>query len=1124
MPNPTPPAPTSAGSGSRVVDPCNFDFLKSDAQFSAFADTAVAAERVFSIDTATCAVNCRRAMEFAVKWMYSVDSCLVMPYQDKLVSLINTDEFKDLIGTDLFKRLDYIRLIGNNANHNPRNITKDQAALALENLYIFMDYIAYCYGSSYQETRFDIALAEGRTALPSPVPYDIPEVSLEQLYKANAPMAEELTARRETREDNYSASPSTFTEAQTRKAYIDVMLSSAGWERGVDWIDEYPVDEMPSKSGEGFADYVLLGDDGKPLAVIEAKKTGADISKGRQQAKLYADALEHRFGRRPVIFMTNGFQTRIWTDGEHGYPERVVSGIYSKRDLEKEFSKSAMRQNLSNIVIDDKISSRYYQKEAINAVCEAFGARNRRKALLVMATGSGKTRTVISLVDILMKRGWVRNFLFLADRSSLVIQAKRSFGNLLPDLSVTNLVEEKDNPKARGVFSTYQTIMNRIDDSTDDTGRKLYTPGHFDLIIIDEAHRSIYNKYRDIFTWFDSLLVGLTATPKDDIDKNTYDIFELEAGVPTYGYDIKQAVEDGYLVDYISLETSLKFMESGIVYSELSDEEKARYEDMFTDEDGEIPEKIGGGALNNWIFNRDTIRQVLDTLMTKGLKVEYGSKIGKTIIFAKSHLHAEKIVEVWNLEYPHYPAGFCRVIDNYTEYAQSLIDEFSDPNKMPQIAVSVDMLDTGIDVPEILNLVFFKKVMSKAKFWQMIGRGTRLCSGLIDGEDKGGFYIFDFCSNFEFFRVNNGRGKAAVTVVSLQQQLFNLKTELVYKLQDLSFQTDDLTAVRSGLVKELTDKVCELNRDNFAVRQHIREVDRFGIKESWQHLTFEDTLLIAEHVAPLAEPERDEFTAVRFDALIYGIELAFLIGSSSKRARNDLLKKVNALTGYGSIPEVSAQKEFIELLLNGEYIEQAGVNEFETIRLKLRGLMKYIEHDPIARYDTDFKDSIIKEAQNPSDLGGDELQNYKLKVSHYIRQNEGNPAIAKLKTNKPLSASDIAELERILWSEVGTKQDYRKEYGDMPLGELVRSITGLDMQAAKEAFSQFLGEFSLDHRQSWFVNQIINYIVQNGTLKDLSVLQSSPFTDKGSVSEIFTDMNVWINIRNAIENINSNAA
>lgn len=631
----------------------------------------------------------------------------------------------------------------------------------------------------------------------------------------NAALKVELTARREAQQQTYVPKPLDLSEYKTRKLYIDTMLMDAGWQEGRDWLNEVALQGMPNQSEKGYADYVLYGDDGRPLAVIEAKRTCVDVAKGRQQAKLYSDLLEGQYHRRPVVFLTNGFETRSI---DNQYPERRVAAIYSKRDLEKLFNLASMRTSLSHVMVDKHIAGRYYQEAAIKAVCAAFGERNRRKALLVMATGSGKTRTVIALCDVLLQHGWVKNILFLADRNSLVTQAKRSFVNMLPNLSVTNLCETKDDYTAHGVFSTYQTMMNCIDTVSDDQG-KLFTCGHFDLVVCDEAHRSIYNKYRDIFTYFDAPLVGLTATPKDEIDKNTYEVFELENGVPTYGYDLAQAVKDGYLVDYVSVESKLKFIEHGIVYDDLSDEDKEAYENTFEDENGELPEAISSSALNEWIFNEDTIRQVMHVVMQNGIKINYGETLGKTIVFAKNHDHAEKIFEIFGREYPHL-RGYAKVIDNYMTYAQSAIDEFSEPNKLPQIAISVDMLDTGIDVPEVLNLVFFKKVMSKAKFWQMIGRGTRLCPGLLDGEDKQRFYIFDFCGNFEFFRMN--KGKATANQRALQGAIFRLKAQLAFKLQDIAYQTKELIPFRKTLVEDMVRKVQELNRDHFAVKQHLK--------------------------------------------------------------------------------------------------------------------------------------------------------------------------------------------------------------------------------------------------------------------------------------------------------------
>ena len=1093
----------------------NFDFLLSDPQFSSFAQAAVAAEKIYAIDPAACAVSCRRAMEFAVKWMYSVDTGLVKPYDDRLVNLLNAEEFRAIVDKDLWRRLNYIRQTGNSANHADRKpVTPDEAALCLENLWYFMDFVACCYGTHYAPGNFDRSLLTQTPAAPSAAA-PVPDVDLEALMAENQALRQELSARRAAQQPAYTPKPLDLSEYKTRKLYIDAMLRDAGWVEGKNWLNEVSVPGMPNQAGEGFADYVLYDDAHRPLAVIEAKKTCVDPARGRQQAKLYADGLQKQCGRRPVIFLTNGFDTRI-IDGT--YPERRVAAFYSRRDLEKLFNLRAMRAPLDNIQVDRSIAGRWYQEGAIKATCQAF-SQNRRKALLVMATGSGKTRTVIALCDVLLRHGWVKNILFLADRNSLVTQAKRSFVNLLPDLSVTNLCEEKDNAAAHCVFSTYQTMMNCIDTVHDEEG-KLFTVGHFDLVICDEAHRSIYNKYRDIFNYFDAPLVGLTATPKDEIDKNTYEVFELQNGVPTYGYELAQAVKDGFLVDYLTVESKLKFLTKGIVYDELTPEEKAEYENTFTDENGELPGHIDASALNQWIFNEDTIRKALALLMTHGLKIDYGEKLGKTIIFAKNHRHAETILEVFNKQYPHLP-GYAMVIDNQLKYAQSAIDDFSDPQKLPQIAISVDMLDTGIDVPEVLNLVFFKKVLSKAKFWQMIGRGTRLCPGLLDGKDKEKFYIFDLCGNFEFFRLK--KEKAGAVQMALQSAAFYLKAQIIFKLQDLAYQTEELIPFRQKLVEEMLSKVQELNRDNFAVRQHLRTAEKFSDPQGYLALTYEDTLDLREEVAPLIPPDKDEASAVRFDALMYGIELAYLVGKTYARARKDLVKKVAAVAGVANIPEIREQSELIEKILHTDYLEDAGINEFEHIRQSLRNLMKYLSHDG-AIYNTNFTDDILSVEWKESELENDDLKNYKAKAEFYLRQHQDNVAVAKLRSNIPLTEQDVAELEKILWSDVGTRQDYEAECGQKPLGEFVREIVGMDMNAAKNAFAEYLAGVNLDSRQIYFVNQIVEYIVKNGVMKDLSVLQGPPFTDQGSVVEVFTDLSLWAKVKHAIDSINANAA
>ena len=1096
----------------------NFDFLLTEKDFQKFANIAITAEKLFPIDHEATVIKCRKAMEVAVKWMYSVDRDLKKPlWDDKLVTLISTDDFKKIIGNDLYKRLDFIRLLGNQAVHSDKSkISKDAAKLCLENLHVFMDFVAYCYATGeYVQTKFNPDIIGKEESKPvSNKELEEAEIKLEALLKENESLRAALTAKREEHQQTYVPQPLDISEFKTRQIYIDVMLERAGWVKGQNWIEELEVNGMPNQSGKGFVDYALYSDDGKIFAIIEAKRTCKDPVIGRQQAKLYADIIEKQQNLRPVIFLTNGFLTKI---NDNLYPEREVAEIFSKRDLERLFNLRTTKISLTAPNINNNISGRYYQKQAITAVCEDL-ERMRRKMLLVMATGSGKTRTVIGLCDVLINRGWARNILFLADRNALVTQAKRSFVNLLPNLSVTNLCEDKEHYSAHCVFSTYNTMMNCIDNAKDEDGR-LFTSGHFDLVICDEAHRSIYNKYKEIFNYFDAPLIGLTATPKDEIDKDTYKVFDLQTGLPTFSYDLKQAVKDNCLVDYKAVAIKFKFLEEGIKYDKLSEKEKEEYEQTFSD-DGNLPDSIDSSALNTWVFNEDTIRQVLAILMSRGYKVDYGNKIGKTIIFAKSHNHAEKILEIFNKEYPHL-AGYANVIDNYTKYAQSAIDEFSDRKKLPQIAISVDMLDTGIDIPEIVNLVFFKKVRSKAKFWQMIGRGTRKCDGLFNGEDKKDFYIFDFCSNFEFF--GGGNNVETPMILPIQGALFKIKFELAYKLQDASFQNDTLIEFRKKIIKGMSDKVKELNRNNFIVRQYLKEVEFYSNPENYNSITFEDTLKVKSGIATLIEPEKDDANALRFDALLYAIEFANLCGTRNTRSFSDLRKRAKALSTLANIPEIASKLPLIDKIINTSYLESAKFTDFENIRNELRDLMKYIETSRKIIYTTDFNDEILTVEEPQSQLPIDDFRDYHERAKYYLLEHQNNEVIKKLRTNVPLDSNDVEELEKILWSEVGTKEEYDKTIGKTNLGEFVRSIVGLDMESAKEAFAEFLDESKLDSDQIYFVNQIVEYIVKNGMIKDMKVLQDAPFNTRGSIIDLFKDLSVWQRIKKIIDKVNANA-
>ncbi|HBF5454720.1 TPA: DEAD/DEAH box helicase family protein [Clostridioides difficile] len=1084
----------------------NFDFLQKKKNFNSFNTACLEAEKSILVSPSTCATITRRALELAVKWLYANDSDLVLPYQDNLSTLIHNNSFIELIDYDMLPLLKYIVKLGNLSVHTSANIERGEVILSLNNLHQFVSWIDYCYSDEYTAEDFneDLLLhGEEKRTRPDELKNLYERLSskdkkLEEVIKENEELRKSLTEKRKVNTVNYDFKIDEVSEFETRKRYINIELKLAGWEFGKDIGEEIEVQGMPNESGVGYVDYVLYGANGKPLAVVEAKRTSKDPKIGQQQAKLYADCLEKRYSQRPVIFLTNGFDMYIWDD----YSDRKVYGFYKKSELQLMIDRRKSKKSLTSVTINDEISNRYYQKEAIRAVCEAL-ENKQRKTLLVCATGTGKTRIAISIVDVLSRHNWIKNILFLADRKALVKQAKKSFTKLLPNLALCNLLDSKDSPEdARMIFSTYPTMMNAIDDTKSKDGKRLFTPGHFDLIIIDESHRSIYKKYKSIFDYFDSYLMGLTATPKDEIDKNTYSVFDMENGVPTYAYEYNKAVEDGYLVDYTSIEFKTKIMEDGIKYDELSDEEKEEYENTFNDDES-IGDEIGNNAVNEWLFNSDTIDLVLNKLMTEGLKIEGEEKIGKTIIFAKNTKHARAIVERFNKLYPKYGGNFVKAVDYSINYVDSIIDDFSDKNKLPQIAVSVDMLDTGIDIPEILNLVFFKKVRSKTKFWQMIGRGTRLCPDLLGVDmDKERFLIFDFCNNFEFFKFNP-KGFEGNKAETLTEKLFNIKVSMVKELQDIKYIEGEYAELRKELLEELITSVKALNEDSYIVRMNLSYVHKYKNENVWSNIGAVAQNEIREYISPLITSYSDDELAKRFDVVMYNIQLAYLQNNNASKGIRHVMATAEKLSKLGTIPQIQQQKYTIEKAMTEDFWEDSDIFEVEEVRISLRELIKYLEKSSQKIYYTSFEDMIVAEDRNDSVYNANNLKNYKKKVEYYLNSHKDELAIFKLRNNKKITKQDVETLEEILLKQLGNCDDYKKEFGDTPVSQLVRRLVGLDREAANEAFSEFLNNKSFNTKQIHFVKLIVDYVVKNGFIEDNKVLMEDPFRTVGSIIDLF---------------------
>lgn len=1092
----------------------NFDYLK-DLELHELHRFCAAAEENQVSNPDFSAINARRALEYVVRSLYRMKNIEVSE-RTSLFELVDGEPFREFIGDDrVMMAVHYVRKVGNLGAHAAA-VSKKESFFCLLNIYNVVGAILLKLRVVGSVRPFDRSLVPDSPQVATVTPAKVVMVApSEKIVEAADKVAVESAAPVEVL-------PTDMSEAETRRMFINLMLRESGW----DILDtngmvqpskacvEVELQGMPNAHDVGYADYVLFGSNGKPLAVVEAKRTSVSPLKGKHQAELYADCLEKRYGVRPVVYYTNGFQTFV-IDGM-GYPPRRLYSFHTEKDLERLIQKRG-RKDIADFSVRDSITDRYYQKMAIKAVCEHYNGK-RRKALLVMATGTGKTRVAISLVDVLKRNDWVTNVLFLADRTSLVKQAHKNFVKLLPNETTCVLNEggERDL-NARITFSTYQTMINFID-----TDEKPFSVGRFDLIVVDEAHRSIFGKYGAIFNYFDAMLIGLTATPRDQVDKSTYDIFEMEQGEPNYAYEKEDAVADGYLVGETVLKRGSVILKEGIKYDSLSAEEKEQMERVWEYETAKkvlepypamaaeeaavygkpkYVRDISNNEIFSYIYNIDTIDAVLQDLMENGLKVQSGERIGKSIVFAYNHRHAELIVERFGALYPECGAEFCALIDNYVTYAQDLIDRFEKRDCDPQIAVSVDMLDTGIDVPDVLNLVFFKPVKSLIKFLQMIGRGTRLSPGVFGDEDKSQFYVFDWCCNYEFFG-KNPKGKEAHVMPSLTERLFCLRTDIAFHLQHQKYQEDEFAKKLHDDIKAmLKGQVAQLSDSHISVRAKWEQVAHFKDEKTWVYLSELDALALKNDVAPLLAKNTQDENAKKFDVLVLAIELSLLDEEATAgKAVHNVQLVAEKLQEKAAIPQVQAKMATIKEVLAPMSWENVSLAWLEKVREDLRELAKFLVGDKKQWFVVDIKDVVSYDGEGEGFVA---KVSYKQKVLDYLAENRNMPVLNKIYSMEQLTAADVRELERILWEELGDKADYDRYTAGMPCGAnvaiFIRSIIGVDRKEAVERFSSFISGSELNAEQEEFLMTVISYVCENGDITKDIVVNEAPFDDRLSV-------------------------
>lgn len=1101
----------------------NFEFLRKD--WPELASLAGFAEQYAHADPSSALVKLRTYVEQMVESVY-LKFNVQRPYQADLIDLLDTAGFKDSVPSIIVNTMHAIRTHGNKAAHGANATTRTTLWLLEEahklGQWLYLTFTGAdvgtipCYQKPSQDSFSDVSKSQLKREKKEVLQkLAAQEAQMQKLLDDLAAARKEATIAKASAEETNkqlqaakkAVSVLDFNEEQTRRRLIDSLLASADWDVGPqgtnteDVGQEVEVQHQPTDSGLGYADYVLY-DNGKPLAVVEVKKTSVDAQIGRQQAKLYADGLKEMTGQRPVIFYTNGFDIWIWDD-HGGYIPRKIYGFYSKDSLRHLILQRSGKQDLTKILPDKNIAGWLFQIEAVTRVLERFQIR-RRKALLVQATGTGKTRVAISICEALYRAGWIKRILFLCDRRELRKQANNVFKNFLPDEPRVYVSSQTYKEREHRIYlATYPAMMKCFE---------TFDVGFFDLIIADESHRSIYNRYRDLFHYFDALQVGLTATPKKAVSHNTYRLFDCEDNVPTSNYDYDQAVKDHFLSQFEVETFTTPFLRNGIKYSQMTEEQQQKLE-----EEEIQPESIEyeQRQVDKHVFNKDTNRKILKNLMEHGIKVENGSRLGKTIIFARNHNHAVLLQNLFDEMYPQYGGTFCRVIDNYDPRAEDLIDDFkgNGKNKDLTIAISVDMLDTGIDVPEIVNLVFAKPVYSYVKFWQMIGRGTRICADLFGkGKDKTKFKIFDHWGNFEYF--DQGFTEAEPTnSKSIQQLLFEDRI----RLAEIGIELQNVPAFELGTDLLLQD-VRDLPDNTLAVRDKWREVkslQRDGIIKRFDAVT---KSLLQTEIAPLMQWRNISgyVSAFEFDLLCCRLQINLLKGSSSfDNLRSDLIQWVQGL--QINLNPVKAKIANIEKAKSGAFWTNVAVSDIEGIRLELRDIMKYRDTGtgggPFTPklLDISEDESLIERKKYQPKLEGLDLIEYRNRVQKVLMNLiDKSPALQKIKLGQPVTEEELNEITSlVIAQEPDLKITDLVEYYPETAGDLqiaIRSIIGLDARTVEDRFTGFAQNFKLNSIQLRFLDLLKNHIRNYGAI-ELDQLYDAPFTslDKDGLDGVFPD-------------------
>jgi type I restriction enzyme R subunit len=1096
----------------------NFEFLRKD--WPELADFGAYAEEYAFGDPQSALIKLRSYSEFMVNFIYRRLNLPCLPkasFHEKLVG----EDFVQLASAPVLDKFHAIKTLGNKAAHENKGTNKD-TVFAVKQCYQLGAWF-YCsyhnvkadFVPAYKEINADISLAsrlkkklEQNDAL-----YKLAMAELEQQRLTNEQLLAASKQAVATKDEpvfaafitNSQAVSKTldFSEAETRKYLIDMELRAVGWDvaendKSTDEVgQEVPVKYQPTDTGNGSIDYVLWDDDGLPLAVVEAKKTAKDARIGKKQAKDYADGLEKEHGQRPVIFYTNGHDIYIWDDLQ-GYPPRKIYGYYSKSSLQHlvKFQR-VEKKKLSDVVIDSTVAGRRYQLETISRVHDTF-EKKRRKALVVQATGTGKTRVSIALTKSLQDAKWAKRILFLCDRRELRKQADKAFVEFLHVKPyVVGKSDKKYEGTARIFISTYPGMMNIYEN---------FDVGYFDLIIADESHRSIYNVFGNIFKYFDCLQVGLTATPVEMVSRSTCQLFGCSYKDPTANYPLEKAIREGHLVPFEIVTMTTKFMREGINQRSLSDKQIAELEAQGEDPNEYEFESV---EIDKAILNKDTNRKVLRNLMENGIKDKDNQLIGKTIIFARKIDHARLLKELFDEMYPELSNGFCEVIHSEEPRAEALIDQFkiteeekaNDPS-LPEpmtLAISVDMLDTGIDVPSVVNLVFAKPIKSKVKFWQMIGRGTRLCENLFGiGKDKTRFLIFDHWNNFDYFEFDYEEAEPS-SGKSLAQKRFELRLQLA----SVALNQLEMPAFEAA-IKLIQQDIAALDTRNINVRDSWKMVELLSDEKLLKQFAKQTVALLETEIAPLMNwlDIRGQSKAFRWDSLMAKAQTILL---ADPEALGELKFEVKNI--MERLPKNTAQVQSkaadIKFLMDDNNWLSISFDDLEQKRIALREVMYLLEGEilppnPGPKYtDVIEENSLTEYKARAANIHTVDYKIYQQKVQEALEPIfASNPVIHKLRKGQAVTEGEIAQLNGVIHAkyadlDIETLKTFYPDTSE-PLDKLLRSIVGMDTQYIEQSFTTLLQKHRMSPQAMRVIDMLIGHIARSGGIK-MADLDQAPY-------------------------------